>query len=168
MSTPPEDWPGLQLDEHFEAQKRGWTLDRIGWVVMLGIVGAALLGGFGNGPLGLASARGQELEVRYNRFGRLGADLVLEVRIDQAAASEGKFGLWVSSAYLQGVRIDQISPAPDAEEPFDEGILYTFVAGEGDLRAEFDLTGDRVGVLEGSVGSSGPQEAVSFSQFLYP
>jgi hypothetical protein len=168
MSKPPEDWPGLQLDEHFEAQKRGWTLDRICWAVLLAIVGATLLGVFGNGPIGLASARGDRLEVRYNRFGRLGADLVLEVQIDQAAASGGEFGLWVSGPYLEGVRIDEISPSPDTEEPLDEGILYTFVAGEGDLQAEFDLTGDKIGVLEGAVGSSGPQDAVSFSQFLYP
>lgn len=168
MSKQPEKWPGLELDEHFQAQKRGWTIDRIGWVVMVVIVCTALLGAFGNGPLGLASAGSDELKVRYNRFGRLGADLVLKVQMDRAAASQGEFGLWLSNSYLEGVRIDQISPSPDTEEPLDEGILYTFVAGGGDLQAEFDLTGDKIGVLEGAVGSSGPEDSVSFFQFLYP
>jgi hypothetical protein len=170
MHEPPFDRPGLQLAEHAKSQHREGKADRIGWILMLLIVMAALLGFFGNGPIGVANTVDEEgnLVVEYNRFGRYGADLTLRVQVRKAAASQGEFQVWVSNEYLDGVKIDDISPAPDAAEALDGGILYRFLIEEGDLNASLDLTGDSIGSLRGSVGLGGPTTAVHFTQFLYP
>jgi hypothetical protein len=170
MHEPPFDRPGLQLTEHAKSQRREGKTDRMAWILMLLVVIAALLGFFGNGPIGMANIADGErnLEVEYNRFGRYGADLTLSVQARRAAASQGEFEVWVSSEYLDGVRIDDISPVPDAAEGLDGGILYRFLIEEGNLDASFDLTGNSIGSLRGSVGLGGPTAAVHFSQFLYP
>jgi hypothetical protein len=137
---------------------------------MLLVVVGALAGLFGNGPIGVANAvdEGGNLDVEYNRFGRYGADLNLTVQVQRAAASRGEFQVWVSSEYLGGVKIDNINPAPDTAEVLEGGILYTFLIEQGDLEASFDMTGDSIGSLRGSVGLGGPTAAVHFSQFFYP
>lgn len=106
---------------------------------MLTIVLGALLGLFGNGPLGLATAADEAgiLEVEYNRFARYGADLTLTVQVREEAATQGGFEVWVATDYLEGVSIDDVRPAPDASEVSSGGILYTFLADRGDLEAVF-------------------------------
>jgi hypothetical protein len=170
MTEPPVDRSDLQLAEYSDAQRRAGMIDRVGWILMLLIVIAAASGLFGNGPIGLAKAvdESEDLRVDYNRFGRYGADLTLRVQVRESAASQGEFQVWVSSEYLEGVKIDDISPAPDTAEVLDGGILYRFVGKQGDLKATFDLTGDSIGSLSGSVGLDGPITAAHFSQFLYP
>lgn len=168
--TPPFDWPGLQITEEYEAQRRGWVIDRIGWMVMLVALGLALLGLFGNGPIGLSTAvdRSGLLEAEYNSFGRNGADLTLTVRVGEQGVRNGEYAVWIANDYLEVVRVDDVSPSPDSVEVLENGQLYRFLYTGGDLQVIFDLTGNRIGSLRGTVGLNGPAGAASFSQFLYP
>jgi hypothetical protein len=163
-------WPDLQLDEHYMAQRRGWIADRVGWAIMFLVILAALAGFFGNGFLGLRDARDSTglLEVEYNEFGRAGADSTLTVQVSERAASQDEIGVWLPNEYLDAVRIDDIRPAPDRSEAHANGVLFTFLTTEGDLEAQFDLTGDKVGSVHGLVGLGGPQGAVGIDQFFYP
>jgi hypothetical protein len=90
------------------------------------------------------------------------------VQVQRAEASKGEYRVWISGTYLDGVKIDDVSPTPDATEASDGGILYRFLVDRGDLKATFDLTGDAIGALKGSVGLGGRANAVDFSQFFYP
>lgn len=164
------DWPGLQIDEHYGSQRRGWIADRIGWAVMALVTVAALVGLFGNGFVGLRDAKDSTglLQVEYNRFGRSGADIVLTVQVGERAASQSEIAVWLPNEYLEAVRIDDISPAPDKTEAYADGLLFTFLTAGGDLEALFDLTGDKVGPVRGLVGLGGPQGAAGFDQFFYP
>lgn len=171
MSKEPAfDWPGLQLDENFEAQRRGWIADRIGWAAMAAVIVAALAGLFGNGFVGLDEAKDTTglLEVEYNRFGRNGADVTLTVQVSETASTQGEIAVWLPNEYLDAVRIDDIRPAPDKSQAHDNGLLFTFLTAGGDLEALFDLTGDQVGQVDGIVGLDGPQGAATFDQFFYP
>ena len=171
MSKEPAfDWPGLQLEENFEAQRRGWIADRIGWAVMAAVIIAALAGLFGNGFLGLGEAQDAAglLEVEYNRFGRNGADVTLTVQVSETAFTQGEIAVWLPNEYLDAVRIDDIRPAPDKSQAHADGLRFTFLTAGGDLQAVFDLTGDKVGPVRGAVGLGGPQGAATFDQFFYP
>ena len=171
MSKEPAfDWPGLQLDEHYGSQRRGWMADRIGWAVMAIVIVAALTGLFGNGFIGLRNAKDNTglLEVEYNRFGRNGADITLTVVVRESAAAQSEIAIWLSNEYLDAVRIDDIRPTPDATEAHANGLKFTFLTAGGDLEAMFDLTGGKVGPVSGLVGLGGPQGAASFDQFFYP
>jgi len=171
MSTEPTfDWPGLELVEHYESQRRGWIADRIGWAAMAAVIVAALVGLFGNGFLGLGEAKDATglLEVEYNRFGRNGADVALTVQVNETAATQGEIAVWLPNEYLDAVRIDDIRPTPDKSQARANGLLFTFLTEGGNLEALFDLTGDKIGPVSGVVGLDGPQGAATFDQFFYP
>ena len=57
----------LQINEDIEFQKKEWNWARLGWVLMLIIALAGLLGLFGQGPLSKSTARAGGIEVEYER-----------------------------------------------------------------------------------------------------
>ncbi len=74
--------PALQLPEDMRFQRAEWRVQRIGRLLMLAIVIAALAGVFGDGPLATrfhASGDGV-LQVEYDRFVRVGASARLLVK----------------------------------------------------------------------------------------
>lgn len=90
------------------------------------------------------------------------------MHVQQENSAREAVEVWVSTDYLKGMKIDDVSPPPDSSESSQGGTLYTFLATHGDLEASFDLTGNNVGLLEGSIGVGGPGDTADFSQFSYP
>ncbi|MFN2490455.1 MAG: hypothetical protein ABR529_12100 [Actinomycetota bacterium] len=167
----PRDEHELDLEEHLDAQRRGWRVDRASWVVIGALILGALLGAFGEGPLSdrTISTEGG-LQLSYGRFGRKGADSVLTFRLPGGGAREGA-SLWVGAEYFEGVKVDGITPTPDTVKVLGDGFLYTFLTAEDDtspLVVRFDLTAADVGFHAGRFSSGAPETAVDFDQFFYP
>ncbi len=161
----------LELAQDLDYQRRLGTAQRAGWVAMLLLALAALLGLLGSGPLSSATAgdEGGALAIGYNRFGRYQAPTTLRVRLGPGAGREGEARVWLSESYLQNVQIQQITPQPQRVEVGPDGQTYVFQLAGPNQPAEvtFYLQPDRFGPLSGQVRLAGEQP-VRFRQFVYP
>ncbi len=160
----------LQVEENMRWQQKEWALSRIGWLLMLGFLLAALVGLFGTGPISLSesTAAGGGLEVTYQKYGRRGAPTELEVTIEPALITQGKFALWVDETYLHQMELENIAPQPESVEAAENHSIYTFAVDEGGpAKVTFNMTVDTIGGTDSTIGIEGGQK-VSFSQFFFP
>jgi hypothetical protein len=161
----------LELDQDLKFQRRSWRVQRIGWIIMAIILAAAFLGLFGTGPLSdtTVSDPSGNLRLEYERFIRFNSPTVLRIAVRPEAAPDGNLQLWFSRDYLEGVRIEQITPRPLQEELSNGRLVYTFLGPIlGDLTIiEFHLTAYQTGTLNGQFGINDGQ-ALQFRQFSYP
>lgn len=143
---------------------------RFGWAVFALIVVAALAGLIGPGPLSWASARAPSglVEVEYSRFVRHIGDSGVELRVQPDPAQPDTARVWISSEYLSGVNLQQVTPQPDTWTIVDDGVVLAFpTGGPVPVHVRIHLRPDEIGLLRGAAGVPG-QEPVEFWQFVYP
>ncbi|HEX2280908.1 MAG TPA: hypothetical protein VHG52_04005, partial [Thermomicrobiales bacterium] len=95
----------LEHDRDLRFQRREWTIQRGGWLAMVAIIGAALIGLLGAGPLSSATAESGPLQLQYTRFERRHAPTALELSVARGAANQDQVDVWVSADYLARVEI---------------------------------------------------------------
>lgn len=146
----------LELEQDLKFEKKEWTAQRLGRAMMGLIVVAALLGLFGGGPLSLTEVKHPDgdFSLTYERFGRRGTTSNLIVEIDPKTVSGGEATLWLSTAYLDNLRLENVHPMPDEVSITPTGYLYTFLVEQEDasLVVTLDLTIDAMGVKKVAVG----------------
>ena len=162
----------LDIAEDLDFQRRTWTVERIGWLVILFVVVAAVLGLCGSaGPLNKAAAgeRDDLLSVSYARFARHGAGTVLEVRVAPEAARQGEVRLWIEEGLFEVMELTQVAPEPE-EVVLEPGrLVFVFPAADaaGPLTISFDLEPTHYWRHTARLGlPDGP--SVRVRQFVYP
>jgi multidrug efflux pump subunit AcrA (membrane-fusion protein) len=79
MQSPPEI---ASIESQLGFQRRFWVAERIGWVAMVGLMLAGLLGLLGgDGPLATAERRVEGVSVTWARFQRLGRSTPLRITL---------------------------------------------------------------------------------------
>src|SRR4029079_12532418 len=58
------------IKEDMDFQRRSWTVERAGWLILGVVMVAALVGLFGYGPVSKAHLNGNDLKLSYERFQR--------------------------------------------------------------------------------------------------
>jgi hypothetical protein len=108
----------LEIEQNLAQQRREWTIQRIGWVVMVLLALAALLGLFGGGPFseGTAGDRDGPLWVEYPRFARLQAPAELRLHVGSEAVPGNEARVWLDRDFIENVQIQHITPEPDRVE----------------------------------------------------
>ena len=92
---------GLQIEEDRAHQRREWRIERVGWVLMAGLLLAGLLGLLGDGPLSRATAGSAgALSVEYDRLQRAAAPYEYRFEVDPSLAREGQLRLRFDDALL--------------------------------------------------------------------
>lgn len=166
-----EDRSGLEIFEDAAWQRRTWQVERVAWVVMLGVVTAALLGVFGGGWLASAreSSDDGRLSLEYERFCRNQSPSMLRIETSAIVPGSNAVRLWVSRDYFDAVSVEPIMPPPERVEAAEDRIVFELAVSERakqivvllpiePLRSG-PITG-RVGIVEG--------EEISFRQFIFP
>lgn len=162
----------LELNEDIKFQEREWRIERFGWLGLLAVVGLAMLGLFGNGPISWTTASTDDgvLEVSFERFGRRGGsqDLVITAAAD-GADSGGTWQIELSQGLVDSMRIDSTTPQPDSVEAVSGGIRYTFSQADpvAELEARFALTPQVLWNQDGEIHLEGA-DPVKISFFLFP
>ena len=147
-------------------------MQRFGWVLMLLVSGAALLGVFGRGPLSSAhlGVDGSPLRADYDRFLRLDSPSKLTVYLGAAAVRpDSTAEVWIDRNWLAGMKLNAITPEPERTRTGGQAVIYTFRVDPSAIPARFtyELETRSLGRVTGSVGlSNGP--SYTFSQFAYP
>ncbi|HEX7043648.1 MAG TPA: hypothetical protein VF203_03445 [Burkholderiales bacterium] len=160
---------GIEAAEETRLHRRAWAVQRLAWTVLAVLLAAALLGLFGGGgPLSRSQARSADgaLEVRYERFARREAPADLEIHAAPRGAASGELHVHISRKYLEGVRVDRITPAPVRVEAGHEDVTYVFAA-RSPTAFTFRLQLQTAGRLQGQITLE-PDSSVRFSQLVYP
>lgn len=173
MNADKSTFPGLDLNQDLLFQRRSWRVQRVAWVVMAGIVVAALLGLFGSGPLSSAtvSTPNGVIQVRYERFGRLDSPLVTNVRLAPGTGdADGRVRLWVSREYLSRVAGDGLSPVPESTLTAADRVVFVFRLTDPAQPVDitFYLNTEKVGSLTGQFGLVNSKPVLAIRQFIYP
>ena len=158
----------LDIDQDLEFQRRDWTFERIGWLAMLLVIVAALVGFLGDGPVSRAQARAsdQSIRVEYGRFARRGAmtELTVVVRRD---SSSNAVTLWVSDTFLRGVHVKGIEPDPVRQLSAGDRTLFDIVVAADSARLTFAFTPRETGARRVELGLMG-REPLALTQFVFP
>ncbi len=143
------------------AQTAGSAL--LGALVLL-----AALGLFGNGVLSETSADGEGFSVDYPRFMRRESIETITVRIASTAAEGGTLPLRIDSAYLETLRLREISPEPSSVTIDGEAHVYEFdFQGGAAATIVIRFSPERPGLLSGRFAlEQGP--AADIRHLVYP
>ncbi len=161
----------LQVMQDLDFEHRSWNVERIGWVILSLILGAAFLGLLGEGPLSAATAGedGAPLQVQYGRFVRHRGSTQMAFKLQPGAIQGDEARVWVAQEYLDGVELQNVIPQPDSVEAGPDRYVYVFKLSEPEAGANisFDLMPIRNGVRKARVGLEGGPE-LNFTQVVWP
>lgn len=167
----PGQMGSIELEQDIDFQNRSWTVQRAGWVVMLVIVAAALIGVFGGGPVSSARAGDtNRLRVDYERFVRLDSPEKITFTVGRGAVPAGSsVDLWIDRQWLTKHVVNSIVPAPSGTRVTSDRVIYRFDVDSAGFpsQIEFDLETRGMGRLKGRAGT-GAGNSVAFTQLAYP
>ena len=163
----PLQYGSLEIGEDMDVQRRTWRAERIGWLGMLVVVLAALLGVFSTGPLSsrTADTPAGDARVRHDRFLRHGAPA--HVRIDLLAPpAGGEIDVRLSYSFLESIDVENIHPRPLSGTSGAEGVRYRF-AVSGAASGIF-ISGTANGLGPKSVEMTVGDARLRLPLFIYP
>lgn len=146
-----------------------YDVHRFGFVLLLLIIAAALLGLFSGGYFSEATKTdaAKSVQVEYQRFGRLQSPL--ELKITLPGQSNAPVTVRIGGEYMARTQTDNIWPQPD--EMHSEGGELVLVYQEAKPRQDFTVwlysTPDQPGKTVTTVTLNN-QPGLSFWQFIYP
>lgn len=161
----------LQIAEDMDLQRRTWRFERIGWVALTLVLVASLLGLFGPGLLGPATAatpRGA-LKVDYPRFARMQTPLFITVQVRPREGTSRELRLWFDADYLMQFSGALFVPEPRHMEagPGRVTLEYAHDPAPGPVTVRLELEARSCGPIEGRVGLEG-DESVTLEHFVFP
>lgn len=158
-----------------------WRVQRLSWWILLGLLGAALIGVFGGeGLLNTAHVRSPDgVELHYNRFSHELDPNDLELRIPLRFASNEQIQVAIDLDYLRHLEFQDINPEPEHVASAGEWVIYTFhvdsqiqpAAGDAFYTVLFGVTPTRIGILSASLNviqGASESEPLHFWQIVYP
>lgn len=124
-------------------------------------------------PAGLtrttASADGGRLKLEYSRFDQASAPLRLRLRVAPELGSDGLLRVRLSGEYTRAMRIDRVTPEPDAVETVADDVVFVFRSRRGNAPPliEFEARPMDYGRKDGRVAVAGAR-ALAFTQYIVP
>ena len=162
---------GLEIEVDESWTRREWTVERVGWMMMLLILVAGSLGAFGEGLLsrGEASEYGLPLRVEYERVARHGSPATLGIALGPGAAPGGVARLWVDRRYAETMEFKYIVPEPESTWVTRDRLGFAIrVPNPADSAfVTLALEADVVGSREVRIGLEG-HPGVRFRQLVLP
>jgi hypothetical protein len=151
-------------DEDVRFEQRWRPIQRVGRVILLVGLAAAVVGIFGTGPLAsaTASAPGGAFSIDYDRFLRSTQSTDLEISAQDA---RGPATVAVAQSYLDTTGITNVSPQPDSETARGDRVVLTWQGSLPD-QIELQVAPQTIGVHRATVWVAGT--AVRFRQVTWP
>ena len=148
-------------------QRRFWAFQRVGWVVMLGLLGLTALGLFSKGPLSWTTATPPSgaIAVDYERSLRLGASSTVSIDVlGEGGATE----VTVDPDFVKALRLESVYPLPRASGAGPEGMHMVFEIPEGKGRIVMSVRPEAVGYADVSLSVAGAGGIVQIPFFVFP
>jgi hypothetical protein len=122
VKTPP-------VEDDISLHRKGWIVQRIGWILMFGFLIAAILGLFGEGPLSQRKLQAGNISIEYERFCRY--EHGMEMRLESGA--ENISTVSIPQEYLKSFRITDIVPEPEKQVAVADHIQYLFAGSQNNI-----------------------------------
>lgn len=171
MSPTGETIEKLDAPERVSHQHWEWTIERLGWIVMAGLIVTGLLGGLGRGPLTWRDVSSEDgsLRAKYYAVERAAAPTQLALWWDSSQVSEAKIEVAISRSFSDGTTLDSIVPEPLSVATGEGQIVYTFAAADSAAggKVVFQYQHEEFGPFEYQVAIEG-REPVRVRQFVLP
>lgn len=155
----------LEIQQDLDFQRRWHTVQRVGRVVLLLALLAAVVGIFGTGPLAHASADGPggTFSVDYDRFLRTTQGSSLQVSPSTTQSGGGTIA--VASSYADAIDVNDVTPQPDSETATADRIVLSY---QQRLPAQVQISvfPQRIGVHRATIWVRG--RPLSFRQVVWP
>lgn len=163
--------PGLELNDDLEAQLITWKVQRWGWLAFALILGAALLGLMGRGPLSHSYVIQHDapLALEFERFGRHGSGSQVRIHLLPGASRDGRARVRLDREFYENVDDLQVIPEPSESEAGAEWVTLTIATDRPDRPTVVvvDYVPQGYGPLRCRVGLE-EGEPIRFQQFVYP
>ncbi|MXQ10503.1 hypothetical protein [Microvirga makkahensis] len=170
-SPKPQKARSVEVDEDMAWQRRTWAVQRLGWLVMGGLVLIALTGVFGHGPVSWQQASDPAglVRVEYERFERQFSERTLRVDIAPQATVGDALILRLNEAFLDAAEVKGIVPEPREARSVGSDVEYVFPVAQPGQPAtiRFALKLRETGSHTAEIGLVG-REPARFTQFVYP
>lgn len=170
MTTVPR-FGDIEVDQDLGFQRRDWRAQRIGRLVLMAIVMAALAGVFGGGMLSSASVQSSDGQIRvhYERIARHAASQRLQVHIGPRVPGDSAVDLWIDQEFMHGLTVGEISPQPVQTRAGDQRLIYRFHLADPSRAADvvFQIEADELWSRRGAIGIVNGA-SVRFRQFVLP
>lgn len=159
----------LQGKEQQAFQRREWSFQRVGTIVLVAFILAGFLGFLGTGPLATTtrSSANSVVTVEYDWVARAKADNDVRIVLPPRAVEDGTVILELAGSWLSGVDIETISPEPVEQQAIPNGVALTFnVEHSDEVDVSLSVVPRELFSHEAKLTVSG--ESVSFNQFVLP
>jgi hypothetical protein len=161
----------LEIDADLAFQRRTWVVQRIGWLLMLGVVIAAILGLFGRGLLShqTEESRDGSVTVSYRQFERSDAPTAIELRVSTERAENGQVEVWIDRSYTDAMQMERIVPEPASVTSGEDRLILTFHVDQATpfLDIILHMRPSGIGWHSGRIGLL-DDPSISFRQFVFP
>ncbi len=157
----------LEITEDMRLQRRTWRVERLGWVGMLLLVNAALLGLFSIGPLSTRTVESADgaIRVHYDRFLRNGAGTTIRVELI-APFPLVDLPVRISRDLVARLKIEGVQPQPHAAESGPGGVTWHLRNAGANADVHVWAIPETIGPLNREISIGERRVPVSF--FVYP
>ena len=131
--------PDIDVEEHLGYQRKFWVIQRIGWVLLLALLGATALGLLGSGgPLHEEiQGAGSGFRVEHPRVQRLSSEFT--ARFERIGADS--LTLILPARFFEDHRVEEWTPNPVSTEAIGDEIRFTFEGSSAILHARAQSVG---------------------------
>ena len=157
------------LDIHFDLawERKEWRVQRAAWILFALILGSALAGVFGPGPISRKEKRAGGLSAKYAGITRCQSPAEIEFNCQSAKAGE-ELRLQISRSFIDAVENIQFIPEPVEQKSTARGHEYVFKnAGDGAAKVRMHYEPAKFGKAAGTV-SLGDGPSLELKQFIWP
>ncbi len=160
----------LDVGEDLPYQERAWRVQRIGWLLLILTLVAAMLGAFGDGPLARATVASDDgsLSARVQRLDRHGSPSSIGLRIRPEPGAD-TVEVWIDRGFVEKQVFETIHPEPATVTASRDRLTYEFKVEPDtpEVRISFETVPDGLGMSTGELGVV-DGASVRFRQFVFP
>lgn len=151
----------LPVEDDISLHRKGWVIQRIGWVVLFCFLILAALGLFGEGPLSSTQMQAQDISFRYERFVRYEHGF----RFQFQSAGESMDTVSIPQVYLKVFRLMKVVPEPLKEITSPGYLNFVF---EGRRNAVITFYLNPIKTTRVSTAIKVNSHIFQISQIIYP
>ena len=154
--------PTVEIDESLPLHEKGWVVQRVGWVIIIAIIIAGILGLFGEGVLSKKKPVSGNITATYESFYRYDAEMKIVIESSSDHISQISF----PQQYLKNFEILRFIPEPDNNVTSAGEVIYNYLPAQNRVVSIY-LTPTNKGSIKGDMKVNG-MNTFSLHHFIYP